>query len=114
MTFKGSVDIDVTVHRATREIVLNSADLVIERASVLGRGAVRTIRYDKQIETASLVLNGALDPGAYTLRLVYSGKIYQQASGLFALDYDSPQGQNARLVHAVREFGRAPLRALVG
>src|SRR5450631_1466163 len=69
LTFKGSVDVDVTVHRATSEIVLNSADLVIDRASVLGRGAVQAIRYDKEIETASLVLNRALDPGAYTLRL---------------------------------------------
>jgi len=93
LTFKGSVDVDVTVHRATSEIVLNSADLVIEHASVLGRGAVQAIRYDKEIETASLVLNRALDPGAYTLRLAYHGKIYQQASGMFALDYDSPKGK---------------------
>ena len=93
LTFKGSVDVDVTVHRATSEIVLNSADLVIDRASVLGRGAVQAIRYDKEIQTASLVLNRTLDPGAYTLRLAYHGKIYQQASGLFALDYDSPNGQ---------------------
>ncbi len=93
LRFKGSVDVDVTVHRATSEIVLNSADLVIDRASVLGRGAVKAIRYDKEIETASLVLNRALDPGAYTLRLAYHGKIYRQASGLFALDYDSPKGK---------------------
>jgi aminopeptidase N len=93
LTFKGSVDVDVTVHRAIREIVLNSADLVIDRASLVGRGAVEAIRYDKGIQTATLVLGRALDPGSYTLRLAYHGKIYRQASGLFALDYDSPKGK---------------------
>jgi aminopeptidase N len=93
LTFKGSVDVDVWVHQAIREIVLNSADLVIDRASVMGRGAVQAIRYDKEIQTATLVLDRALDPGSYTLRLVYHGKIYRQASGLFALDYDSPKGK---------------------
>ncbi len=93
LTFKGSVDVDVTVHRPVREIVLNSADLVIDRASVMGRGAVQSIRYDEEVQTATLVLGRVLDPGAYTLRLAYHGKIYRQASGLFALDYDSSKGK---------------------
>jgi len=93
LTFKGSVDVDVTVHRPVREIVLNSADLVIDRAGVVGRGAVKAIRYDKDIQTATFVLDRTLDPGSYTLRLAYHGKIYRQASGLFALDYDSSKGK---------------------
>ncbi len=93
LTFKGSVEVDVTVHRAVREIVLNSADLVIDRAVIVKRGAVESIRYDKTIQTATLVLGRTLDPGSYTLRLEYHGKIYRQASGLFALDYDSSKGK---------------------
>ena len=56
LTFKGSVDVDMTVHRTVHEIVLNSADLVIDRAGIVNHGAVRTIRYDKAIQTATLVL----------------------------------------------------------
>src|SRR5271169_6314332 len=56
LPFKGSVDVDVRVHRTIREIVLNSADLVIDRASLVGRGVVEAIRYDKDIQTATLVL----------------------------------------------------------
>jgi aminopeptidase N len=93
LTFRGTVQIDVTVHQRTKSIVLNSADLVIERAGVLGHGDVRTIRYDTPEQTATLMLGRELRPGAYTLSLAYRGKIYRQASGLFVLDYDTPSGK---------------------
>ncbi len=93
LTFSGTVQIDITVHQPTKNIVLNSADLVIDRAGVLGHGDVPTIRYDTQEQTAILKLDRELSPGAYTLSLAYRGKIYRQASGLFALDYDTPHGK---------------------
>ncbi len=93
LTFSGTVQIDITVHQPTKNIVLNSADLVIDRAGVLGHGDVRTVLYDTQTQTATLVLDHELDGGPYTLSLAYRGKIYQQASGLFVLDYDTPRGK---------------------
>ena len=93
LTFRGTVQIDITVHQRTKSIVLNSADLVIDRAGVLGHGDVRTIRYDTPEQTATLMLGRELSPGAYTLSLAYRGKIYRQASGLFVLDYDTPSGK---------------------
>jgi aminopeptidase N len=93
LTFRGTAQIDITVHQPTKNIVLNSADLVIDRAGVLGHGDVRTIRYDTQEQTATLTLDRELSPGAYTLSLAYRGKIYRQASGLFVLDYDTPSGK---------------------
>ena len=93
LTFSGTVHIDITVHQSTKNIVLNSADLVIDHAEVSGHGDVRTIRYDTQEQTATLMLDRELSPGAYTLSLAYRGRIYQQASGLFALDYDTPHGK---------------------
>jgi aminopeptidase N len=93
LTFSGTVQIDITVLQATKNIVLNSADLVVDRAGVLGHGDVRTIRYDTQEQTLTLMLDHELSPGPYTLSLAYRGKIYQQASGLFALDYDTPHGK---------------------
>src|SRR5271167_3631432 len=47
LTFTGKVRIDVTVHAATSTIVLNSADIVIDRAALAGGPAVSTITYQK-------------------------------------------------------------------
>ena len=99
LTFQGSVEIDVTVHSATDEIVLNSADLVIDAASLAGDGAAAdgaaapAIRYDAAAETLTLRLAHGLAPGAYTLKLAYHGRIRENASGLFALDYATPAGR---------------------
>ncbi len=93
LTFKGKVQIDVTVERSTNKIVLNSADVVIDRAAVSGGTAVAAIRYDEAVQTATLTLGREIKPGAYTLSLAYHGKIYLQASGLFALDYRTPKGK---------------------
>ena len=93
LTFKGSVEIDITVHQAVSQIVLNSADIVIDRAGLSGQTKVDAVNYDDKAQTATLALTQELKPGAYTLSLAYHGKIYQQASGLFALDYDTPKGK---------------------
>jgi len=93
LTFKGSVEIDITVHQAVSHIVLNSADIVIDRAGLSEQTKVDAVNYDDKAQTATLALAQELKPGAYTLSLAYHGKIYQQASGLFALDYDTPKGK---------------------
>lgn len=92
LTFRGQVQIDVIVHRPTPEIVLNAADIVIERARLSGTDAVRSIHPDDRRQTVTFTLARPLPVGPYTLSLDYHGKIYRQASGLFALDYSTPHG----------------------
>ena len=89
LTFKGKVRIDLTVHTATRQIVLNAADLVIDHAVLAGEAAAPSISYDDKVQTASFGFSHPLKPGHYALSLDYHGKIFQQASGLFALDYQA-------------------------
>ncbi len=94
LTFTGQVRIDLTVHKATSRIVLNDADIVIDKASLegaslAGETSAPTIAYDSKQETAAFAFSRALAPGHYALSLTYHGKIYQQASGLFALDYQA-------------------------
>jgi aminopeptidase N len=89
LTFTGKVGIDITVHAPTSTIVLNSADIVIDRAALAGGPAVSAITYQKGPQTATLRLARGLAPGGYTLQLAYHGTIFQQASGLFALDYQT-------------------------
>ena len=89
LSFKGKVRIDLTVHQATRQIVLNAADLVIDHAALAGEPAAPTVAYDDKAQTASFGFSHPLKPGHYALSLDYHGKIFQQASGLFALDYQA-------------------------
>jgi len=89
LTFTGKVKIDITVHTPTSAIVLNSADIVIDRAALAGGPAVSAITYQKSPQTATFRLASVLAPGSHTLQLAYHGKIFQQASGLFALDYQT-------------------------
>jgi aminopeptidase N len=101
LTFTGHVKIDLTVHAATRRIVLNDADIVIDKASLSGEAAAPRvapeIAYDEKTETASFAFARTLAPGRYALSLDYHGKIYQQASGLFALDYKTQAGSRRAL-----------------
>jgi len=113
LTFKGSVQIDVSVHRSVEEIVLNGADLVIDDADVTDSAGVTTtpsVRYDERLERITLALGRTIPAGAYTLRLSYHGKIYLQASGLFALDYAVPSGKARALF---TQFENADARRFV-
>ena len=110
LTFKGSVEIDVTVRRATNSIVLNAADLVIDSASLAGEAKAPVVSYDKNIETATFTFDHPLTTGAHTLKLAYHGTIYQSASGLFALDYQGPKG---RLRSLFTQFENSDARRFV-
>ena len=46
LTFKGSVEIDVNVRRATNTIVLNAADLVIDSAALSGESSAPLNRWN--------------------------------------------------------------------
>ncbi len=93
LTFKGEARIELTVRKATDRIVLNSADIVIDGATLQGGPRPLSVAYDPTAQTATLTIGGRIGPGPRILTLTYHGRIYKQASGLFALDYDTPKGQ---------------------
>ena len=97
LRFAGEVRIDLTVHAATSRIVLNDADIVIDKASLSGEAAAPVVSYDDKTETATFTFTHTLAPGHYALSLDYHGKIYRQASGLFALDYQTAAGSRRAL-----------------
>ena len=99
LAFTGHADIAVTVVRPTDRIVLNAADLTLGKVSLSGQTAAPRIVLDDKQETAAFVFPRVLAPGRYTLSIDYAGKIYQQASGLFALDYDAPDGAKRRALY---------------
>ena len=97
LTFKGRETIDLTVVRPTDRIVLNAADLAFQKAALSDVAAAPRIVLDDARQTAAFVFPKPLAPGRYQLTLDYTGKIYQQASGLFALDYEDKAGKKRAL-----------------
>lgn len=96
LTFGGHVDIDVTVVRPTSKIVLNAADLTFGKVTLSGVDVAPKITLDDEEQTAAFDFGKTLAPGKHRLSIDYTGKIYQQASGLFALDYESADGTKKR------------------
>jgi aminopeptidase N len=110
LTFTGSARIDITVLAPTDTIVLNVADIAIDSAKLEGEAPPRGVAYDQAAQTASFALRRAIAAGPHVLELTYHGKIYQQASGLFALDYVTPQGPKRALF---TQFENSDARRLV-
>jgi aminopeptidase N len=101
LRFKGSVITHIEVLEATREVVMNAADLDIQSAELISRVndtvAAQSISLDRGRQTATLRFAAPVPPGRHRLAIEYTGRIYTQAAGLFALDYDSPQGKKRAL-----------------
>ena len=96
LTFAGKERIALTVKAATDRI-LNAADIAFQSVALSGQAAAPKVVLDKDQQTAAFVFDKKLAPGRYTLSLDYTGVIYQQASGLFALDYTGEHGQQRAL-----------------
>jgi aminopeptidase N len=109
LTFKGSASVLISVKVSTDRIVLNSRDIVIERASLSGAGAP-TISYDESVQTATFRFPAAVGPGEHVLSMEYRGRIFRQAYGLFVLDYATPLGTKRSLF---TQFENADARRFV-
>jgi len=96
LSFKGSVRIDVRVLQPTHTIVLNAADLVFEHVTLSGRTQAPHVTFDDHQQTATIAFTETIPAGNYVLSIDYRGRIYQQASGLFALDYSAANGGKGR------------------
>ena len=101
LRFAGRAVIDIEVLQATDTVVLNAADLAFSRATLMGIAGqekpARNIAVDAEAQTATMDFGGRVLPGRYRLILDYTGKIYTQAAGFFALDYDSKAGRKRAL-----------------
>jgi aminopeptidase N len=83
--FTGHVEIDIDVHRATKRVVLNAAELSFDRATLDGTLPAASLRADAKRETATFTWPRPIAPGRHLLRIDYRGPVRQQATGLFAL-----------------------------
>lgn len=102
LRFKGRADIDIEVLKPTYFITLNAADLEFIDVSLSGGDAAAPISphrfvVDNDRQTAIIRFRNTIQPGRYRLTIDYSGKIYTQAAGLFALDYETAGGRKRAL-----------------
>jgi len=82
----GHVGIDLEVTTPVSEIVLNSAELQLERLQLTCAGDVvetAGVSHDAATERATLRLEAPAAPGAYRLEIDYTGTINDQLRGLY-------------------------------
>ncbi|WP_317204820.1 M1 family metallopeptidase [Janthinobacterium sp.] len=113
-TFAAKLKITLTVSRPTSAITLNASELAFDAAVLRGAGqadrAASAIELDAARQSATFRFARPLAKGVYTLELDYRGKIGSQATGLFALDYDTPDGRRRALY---TQFENSDARAML-
>jgi aminopeptidase N len=97
LTFTGAVKIDVDVKQPAKTIELNAADMTFGHVSLSGVAGAPKVAFDPKEQTATLTFPSQIAAGKHVLSIDYKGNIYQQAAGLFALDYDTAKGKKRAL-----------------
>ncbi len=90
LTTRGTVTIEILVLDRVSQIVLNSLDLEITKATLLTPQREMTLhpRLDPAQQTLTLPLpEQGIGPGKYQLTLEFNGRITAQAQGLFYVKY---------------------------
>jgi aminopeptidase N len=99
LSFSAKTSIDIDLLETSKSVTLNAAELTFAKAGIRrgkGKAAPAAITVNADAQTATLTFAKTMRPGKYTIDIDYAGKIYQQANGLFALDYKDPKGAQKR------------------
>src|SRR5947199_9576808 len=104
LTFAGSERIKVKATAPIRELVLNSAELEITKASIDGAQlAPATIKLDPNNELLTIALPNELPAGEHAIALEFSGKITPKGRGLYYMPYQE-QGTGAKKIALGTQF----------
>ena len=102
MVFSGHVAIDIDVLQATNTITLNAIDMTFQLVGLTSAAdrfmfQLPRVTLDADAQTVTFAFDRTLAPGRYKLAMDYIGKIGTQATGLFAIDYDTRAGKKRAL-----------------
>jgi len=100
LRFAGSVVVEIQVLEKTDTITLNAAELDFQSVTLTdsaNQNFEGQTSLDAGKQTATFKFPSSIAPGSCRLAIAYSGKINRQANGLFALDYDAPEGRKRAL-----------------
>jgi len=83
--FKGEETIQVKLLKPTSQIVLNSADIDFQEASISSNGTTQkaTIAFDKEKETATLAVTNPLAAGPAAIHIKYTGILNSEMRGFY-------------------------------
>ncbi|MEQ7873465.1 M1 family metallopeptidase [Sphingomonas sp. ASV193] len=102
LKFAGQETIDLQIVQPTDRLTLNAVDLGFGAVSIMpltgGAPVAASVTTDADNQSATLAFGRTLAPGAYRLSIAYTGKINEQANGLFALDYKDTAGADKRSI----------------
>jgi puromycin-sensitive aminopeptidase len=99
-TFAGRVSVAVTVREPVEEIVLNAAELRVTEAALEGQAGNRlpaAVALDEAAERCRLRFEPAVQPGAWTLRLAFTGVLNDKLRGFYRSSYKTAAGAERRL-----------------
>jgi aminopeptidase N len=102
LSLTGRESIVLQVRTATDTIQFNSLNERLHDVRFDGKPVTRTLTNDKA-QLTTIALAGPAAPGTHTLSFSYSGKIEQQAQGLFAQIYVDPSGAKRTLLSTQME-----------
>ena len=95
-SFAGSVDIAISLHEPTSEIVLNAAELELGPAWVTPAGAERLdaegLELDPGTERATVRFGSELRPGEHVLHIGFSGRLNDKLLGYYRSTYTAGDG----------------------
>ncbi len=102
LTLRGTVAIGIEVLASVDSITLNAIDMKFAKVRLIDSkggpfAADPKITTDENEQTATFAFGKAIPAGRYSLVIDYSGKIGTQATGLFAIDYDTAAGRKRAL-----------------
>jgi aminopeptidase N len=104
LTFTGSETVKIRASAPIHELVLNSAELQITKASIDGAQLdPSAIKLDAQTELLTVALSNELPVGEHSLALEFSGTITAKGRGLYYMPYQE-QGTGAKKIALGTQF----------
>ncbi|MEY2505226.1 MAG: hypothetical protein QOG27_1506, partial [Verrucomicrobiota bacterium] len=109
-SFTGSETIRIDARESVGQVVLNSAEIKINKAAIDGKALpASAIKTDEKNET--LTLKAELTPGKHQLDLEFTGKINQRGIGLYYAPYQE-QGSGAKKIMLGTQFEATDARRM--
>lgn len=103
-TFTGETVITIETSEPLASVTMNALDLTVQRASIDNTTARAEVNNETQ--TLTLTPRRTLRAGRHTIRIAYAGKIYDDAYGLFRVEYQD-DGETKRAMATQFEPGDA-------
>ncbi|KAG0210662.1 hypothetical protein BGX28_009089 [Mortierella sp. GBA30] len=94
-TFGGYVEIDLTIHEATKTVQINTKDLTLKTTSIEIDGKTHepvSTTFDDHRDTTTFTFDSELPKGTAVLRILYDGILSDKMAGFYRSSYKDGEG----------------------